>query len=238
MSGNVVVAEKTDYSGSTGHRNNFTGRAGADGFLGTMGGKQATWESDGFARQHTPYPGSGSFGVTHMRPCNSKGNNLTKEEEKNYRITYGGRKYPLGANGEISFCDTAAFLPAVKDRLEMENYLSKLSTWIMGGNDVFEQIFPGILQYCTPSDGKTPVRGHNIPVSLAKEDCTPSLLRLYDPSMEVFLRGLAKLRAIIETYPTVFLGDLPSWDMSYKDAGVKNDIVENTDIAELPAPGK
>ena len=116
----------------------------------------------------------------------------------------------------------------------MENYLSKLSTWIMGGNEVFAQIFPGILEYCKPMDGKVPVRGHIIPESLAKEDCTPSLLRLYDPSMEVFLRGLAKLRAIIETYPTVFLGELPSWDMSYKDAGEKNDVVENPDIADGP----
>ena len=94
MAANVVVPQVPDYSGSTGHRNNFTGRAGLDGFLGTMGGKQATLESDSFARQHTPYPGAGSFGVTHMRPCNSGGKNLTKEEEKNYRITYGGRKYP------------------------------------------------------------------------------------------------------------------------------------------------
>ena len=111
----------------------------------------------------------------------------------------------------------------------MENYLSKLSVWIMGGNEIFSQIFPGILQYCAPVQKNMEVRGHIIPESLAKEDCSPSLLRLYDPSMEVFLRGLAKLRAIIETYPTVFLGELPSWNMGYQGAGEKNDIMENPD---------
>ena len=134
-------------------------------------------------------------------------------------------------------------MPALKDRLEMENYLSKLSTWIMGGDAIFSQIFPGILQYCAPKQESMDVRGHTIPAALAKEDCSPSLLRLYDPSMEVFLRGLAKLRAIIETYPTVFLGELPSWDMSYQGAGDKNDIMENPDagnglVIGQPVPAK
>ena len=63
-----------------------------------------------------------------MRPCNADGGTLTEEQAKNYRLTYNGMKYPLGENGEILFCDTEAFMPALKDRLEMDNYLCKLST--------------------------------------------------------------------------------------------------------------
>ena len=120
---NVIVAKRENYNGSTGHRNNFSGRAGSEGFLGSLGNQEAAWESAKFARRHTPYPGAGSFGITHMRPCDSAGAPLSEAQAKNYKLTYNGRKYPLGENGEITFCDTEAFMPALKDRLEMENYL-------------------------------------------------------------------------------------------------------------------
>ena len=53
------------------------------------------------------------------------------------------------------------------------------------------------------------------------------MIRLFDPSSEIFLQGLAKLRAIIETCPIVFMGELPSWDMSYAGVGDKNDVSDN-----------
>ena len=134
-----------------------------------MAGAQADWESQAFARQHTPYPGAGSYGITHMRPCGADGKPLSEEQRNGYRLNYGGRKYPLGAHGEVTFCDSAAFMPAVKERLETEHYLHQLSTWILGGNRIFEQIFPGILAYCLPDKtGKDmPINGHMIPASLA-----------------------------------------------------------------------
>ena len=51
---NPIVLKRDNYTGSTGHRNNFSGRAGTDGFLGTLGQRQAGWESDNFARRHPP----------------------------------------------------------------------------------------------------------------------------------------------------------------------------------------
>ena len=85
---NWFTKKHDGYVGSTGHKNNFTGRAGADGWIGSMAGAQADWESQAFARQHTPYPGSGSFGITHMRPCNANGKPLTEEQSKQYRLSY------------------------------------------------------------------------------------------------------------------------------------------------------
>ena len=69
----LMMGDGKKWVDSTGHRNNFSGRAGQSGFLGTFGQRQADWESQAFARQHTPFEGTGSFGVTHMRPCDSKG---------------------------------------------------------------------------------------------------------------------------------------------------------------------
>jgi len=82
-----------------------------------------------------------------------------------------------------------------------------------------------ILKYYRPygvtgqRDEDQDCNGLRIPAGLAKEDCTPSILRLFDPSMKEFLRGSAKLRAILSTYPVVPLGELPNWDMSFRDAG-------------------
>ena len=74
---------------------------------------------------------------------------------------------------------------------------------------MFEQIFPGILKYCEPdkSGQGVEVNGHMIPSSLAEVSCVPETIRLFDPSTETFLKGLAKCRALIETYPTVFMGN-------------------------------
>ena len=136
-------------------------------------------------------------------------------------------------------------MPAVKERLETEHYLSQLTTWILGGSKVFEQIFPGILKFCEAS--KTgedmPCNGHMIPASLAESDCTPNIVRLFDSASEVFLKSLAKLRALLETYPPVFIGELPSWDMSYAGAGDKNDISDNPAVQAgvqfaAPAPAQ
>ena len=84
-----------------------------------------------------------------------------------------------------------------------------------------------ILTACRPVTGDQKVNGIIIPAGLAKEDCTPSILRLYDPSMSEFLRGSAKLRAILNTFPVIPLGNLPSWDMSFADAGEKSDPAVN-----------
>ena len=80
------------------------------------------------------------------------------------------------------------------------------------------------------------VNGVKIPAGLAKEDCTPSILRLWDPSMSEFLRGSAKLRAILNTFPIIPLGELPSWDMSFADAGEKSDpaVNDNTGVKLTP----
>jgi len=125
--------------------------------------------------------------------------------------------------------------------------LSELSTYLIGGDRLCQDIFgEDILDHCKPY-GKTGQRdedqmcnGLRTPAGLAKEDCTPSILRLYDASMKEFLRGSAKLRAILSTYPVVPLGEIPDWDMSFRDAGEKGvlDSTRKTDAdgARAPAP--
>ena len=66
-----------------------------------------------------------------------------------------------------------------------------------------------------------------VPACLAGEDCSPSLLRLFDPTSNDFLKGLAKLRAILSTYPIVMLGELPSWSMGFQNGGEKDDVTVN-----------
>ena len=223
----VIAGGSDQHKVKMSSRNNYHGRAGQTGFLGTFGHKQAEWESAAFARQHQPHPGTGEFGITYFRPCNSEGKVLDPKEGKDYKITYNGRTYGLDQDGKISFCDTSAFLPAIEDQLEKEHYLSKLSTFILAGNELFEQIFPNVLEYCAPHKSAYEVRGTMIPHCLADEDCSPSLLRLFDPTSNDFLKGLAKLRAILSTYSTVMLGELPSWSMGFGGAGEKNDVQVN-----------
>ena len=159
----------------------------------------------------------------------------TKEQAKEFRIQHNGRNFPLGKNGTIRYLDTAAFQPIIKDGLEMEHYLSRLTAYILGGDDVFKQIFgDDIIGHCKAAQGDQTVNGLTIPAALAKEDCTPSVLRLYDPSMGEFLRGSAKLKAILSTYPVIPLGELPSWDMGYSDAGEKDDAEVNEAAKNLP----
>ena len=118
----------------------------------------------------------------------------------------------------------------------MENYLSRLTAYILGGDKVCEDIFGAdFLSFCKPVDGEHTVNGLQIPKALAVEDCTPLVLRLYDPSMGEFLRGSAKFRAIVSRIPVIPLGDLPSWDMSYSGAGEKDDPLVNPDAAAPPA---
>ena len=88
-----------------------------------------------------------------------------------------------------------------------------------------ESIFgKGILEHCQKNTGDQNVNGVKIPAGLAEVDCTPSLLKLYDPSMKEFLIGSAKFRAILDTYPVVPLGELPSWSVGFDRAGEKDRI--------------
>ena len=174
--------------------------------------------------------------VAHMKPCGADGKPLTAEQQKSFRIQHNGRSFPLGKDGTLRYLDTAAFEGTIRDGLEMEHYLSRLTAYILGGDKVCSEIFgPEFLGFCKATDGEQTVNGLKLPKSLAVEDCTPSVLRLYDPSMGEFLRGSAKFRAIVSTLPVIPLGELPAWDMGISGAGAKNDP-DVTDDAAPPPP--
>ena len=169
-----------------------------------------------------------------MRPCSEDGRPLTAAQAKVFRIQHNGRSFPVGKDGTLRYLDCKAFEATIKDGLEQENYLSKLTAYILGGDELCTKVFgPDFIGHCAAkTDGtKQECNGIFIPPALAKEDCTPSVLRLYDPSMGEFLRGSAKFRAIVSTIPVIPLGDLPSWDMGIAGAGEKNDPEVNPDAA-------
>ena len=87
----------------TGHRANFSGPAQVKGTgpITVFGQAQRDWESQANARRHTPYEGTGQFGVTHMHPCGPDGKPLTKEQAKEFRIQHNGRNFPLGWDHSI-----------------------------------------------------------------------------------------------------------------------------------------
>jgi len=75
--------------------------------------------------------------------------------------------------------------------LEKEYYLSELSTYLIGGDRLVQDIFgEDILKHCRPygvtaQEGQYQMcNGLRIPAGLAKEDCTPLILRLFDPSIK------------------------------------------------------
>jgi len=195
------------------------------------------FQSDRVAERFTPYPKTGSYGVTFMRPTDEKGITLNKGY-KDYEYIHNGRGYKLNSDGVLRCFSPEAFNPTIKANLEKEHYLSELSTYLIGGDRLVQDIFgEDILKHCRPYGVTGQVNqdqdcnGLRIPAGLAKEDCTPSILRLFDPSMKEFLRGSAKLRAILSTYPVVPLGDLPNWDMSFRDAGEKG-VLNSTRAAD------
>jgi len=233
MSGNPLqTGAKPNYTG-TGHRANYSGPSQVKGTgpITMFGEQERAWKSAENARLHTPYPGAGSYGVGYMKPCGKDGAALTTEEAKGFRMQFNGRNYPLNQKGVLAFCDNEAWNPIIKDELEMENYLSKLSVYILGGNEVFAGIFgEDIIGHCkTKGDEDYDCNGLTIPGAIAKVNCEPSYLRLFDPSQTAFVEGMAKLRAILRTYPVAMLGALPSWDMGLEGAGEKNDAKENPD---------
>ena len=211
---------------SMGYRMNYGGGATVhgEGVISTFGGAERAHQTHQFVRRHHPYDEGGHLGITHMRPCKADGGNLSEKELEQFEVVHNGRGYGVNSNGVLRYCDTAAFMPTIKANLEHESYLAKMSTFLLAGDQVCEQIFGGdFLTKCgTTDDAKMTVNGTEIPAALAKENCTPSLLRLYDPSMKEFLRGSAKLRALINAFPVIPLGDLPNWDMSVDGAGEKD----------------
>ena len=79
------------------------------------------------------------------------------------------------------------------------------------------------------------MNGLKLPKGLASADATPSVLRLYDPSMKEWLVGSAKLRAILSTFPVVPIGELPSWNMSLDGAGERTDLQQQVPVAKEAA---
>ena len=228
-------------SGGAGHRANWSGPAQVTGTgaIGMFGPAERKWESEKNERLHTPYEGAGSYGVAHMRPCGEDGKPLTADQAKLFRIQHNGRSFPVGKDGTLRYLDCKAFEGAIKDGLEQENYLSKLTAYILGGDELCKKVFgPDFLKHCAAdTSGKAQdCNGLLIPPALAKEDCTPSVLRLYDPSQGEFLRGSAKFRAIVSTIPVIPLGDLPSWNMGIEGAGEKNDSEINPDAVPPVVP--
>jgi len=215
---------------------NFAAGTHDGGFRGTLEHGAREFESQAVSRRFTPYKNTGDYGVTYMRPTNEQGIPLAKDAQEGYEYIHNNRSYKLNQNGCLKFFEPQAFTPTIKANLEHENYLSKLSVYLLGGDKIMQNIFGAdILGHCKPvPDADQICNGLLIPKGLAKEDCTPSVLRLYDPSMKEWIRGSAKLRAIISTYPVIALSDLPDWNMSFTDAGEKGML---EDVREANAKG-
>ena len=56
--------------------------------------------------------------------------------------------------------------------------------------------------------------------------------------MSEWARGAAKLRAIIDTFPIIPLGDLPSWDMGFEDGTERTDVMTNANAVSTDGTGK
>ena len=94
---------------------------------------------------------------------------MTTGQQKIFRIQHNGRNFPVGKDGTLQYLDTQAFEATIKDGLEMENYLSRLTAYILRGDDVCIKFFgPEFLGFCTPVEGEQNVNGLKIPAALAK----------------------------------------------------------------------
>ena len=216
-------------------RANYSGRAREDGPGSMFLGDQRQYEKDAAARGHSAL--GGGFGVGFMAPTNSKGEMLNEADRANFEMQFGGRMHHLNSKGQLRFVDTSAFEGAMKDALEKETRLSRLSTYILGGSTLVANVFgTDVLEKLKPHEGAMNCNGVIIPKGLAEVDATPDVLRLYDPSMKEWLIGSAKFRAVISTYPIVPIGDLPAWNMGTEGGGEKTDISNTGDeMAALAA---
>jgi len=189
--------------------------------------------------------GESRSGLHHMKKQISMGSlscgqpmNMVCRSQRVIKITnINGRGYKLNKDGVLRFFTPEAFNETIKCNLEHENYLSRLSVYLLGGDSLMTNVFgDDLLEHCKPRPkGEDQMcNGLRTPAGLAEQDCTPSILRLFDPSMKEYLKGSAKLRAILSTYPVVPLGDLPDWNMGFKDAGEKGTL---NDVREADARG-
>jgi len=88
---------------------NYAG-ASNTGFKGTMEHGARRFQSDRVSERFTPYPNTGSYGVTFMRPTDSSGVPLAKRN-KDYEYIHNGRGYKLNSDGVIRLLSPEAFNP-------------------------------------------------------------------------------------------------------------------------------
>ena len=97
-------------------------------------GSQREWERDAARRGHSAI--GGGFGVGFLAPTNEKGELLTDAEKAAFEMKFGGRMHHLNSHGQLRFVDTEAFSGALSDALEKEQTLLRLSSYVLGGNDL------------------------------------------------------------------------------------------------------
>ena len=159
-------------------------------------------------------PGSKTPGVGFMAVTDENGNVLTGADAKRAKVTHDGRDYvPDPTTGTLRYVQTSTYLPAIRNFQEHQQRLNAIASFCAGGDQVAESVFgAGFLEECMVHDGPQDVKGHVITPSLAKVDCTPSLLFQLPGETKEFALGFAKLKQVVDAFGIIPLGPLPSFD--------------------------
>ena len=231
MSANVVGHDRV--FGASGHRANYSGGANVHGEgVKTAFGYLSRAESREKQGQHHSAPGSQTYGITCLKPCKEDGEGIS--EPQRYELQYGGRTFRPNSNGVFRMLDTSAYNSVIANRMDYDAFLAQYSAYIKGGDEVFRQIFGDeALQQCAPhGDGKTQYQhlpdGTRIAPGLACLDCTPDIFRQIPDTADPFPMLLSKCMQIVGCYKPVNLGDLPSWDPYFSNAGERTDPTMKT----------